>query len=224
MPKKTSSLVGIRFNRLIVLSEELTPDLKSLRPRKWICKCDCGITKSIAQQSLKNQNTTSCGCYNKEKNTTHGDTKTRLYGIWMHMRKRCSNTNHHAYSLYGGAGITVCIEWENSYENFKKWAIQNGYSENLSIDRIDGTKGYFPENCRWATQLTQARNTKGIKNSSSIYKGVSFIEKDKSYQVSICVKGIHHYLGRYKDEVEAAKVYNQFIINNNLENCYLNKV
>jgi len=219
MPKKLDSLVGQVFNRLTVLEE----DLPQKRPRKWICKCSCGIVKSIDQQALRNGSTQSCGCLNREIVTIHGDSKTRLFGIWQHMNQRCNNPKSHAYSEYGGRGITVCKEWAD-YSTFKKWSIENGYTDELSIDRIDNDMGYYPENCRWATKSTQQRNTRSHKKSSSIYKGVSFIQKDNSYQVAIYVEGKHYYLGRYKSEIEAAKTYNDFIINNNLDYYLLNKV
>lgn len=89
---------------------------------------------------------------------THGMTKTRLFNIWVNMRQRCTNKNHPQFYLWGGKGITVCKEWEK-FESFKEWAEKSGYNDTLSIDRIDGTKGYYPQNCRWATSTEQARNT-----------------------------------------------------------------
>lgn len=224
MPKKLPSLVGTKFTRLLVLEEDLTLAGETKRPRKWICQCDCGIVKSIAQQSLIRSNTKSCGCLLKDVLSTHSDSKTRLYGIWAHIKQRCNNPNLHAFNRYGGIGITVCDQWVNSFEIFKEWALSNGYTDKLSIDRLDNTKGYSPDNCRWATRLIQARNTRGHSKSTSSYKGVCYVEKDKSYQVAICVEGVNHYLGRYKDEKEAALAYNNFIILNNLTDCFLNKI
>ena len=113
--------------------------------------------------NLKNGHTQSCSCLSLEKRvaarTTHHETGTRLYQIWFHMKRRTTNVNDREYSYYGGRGITICDEWL-SYEPFRDWALQNGYSAELSIDRIDNNKGYCPENCRWTTQKVQSNNTR----------------------------------------------------------------
>ena len=91
-------------------------------------------------------------------NTVHGEShnnRQRLYTIWCGMRQRCSNPNREAYKLYGGKGVKLCDEW-NDYAAFKTWALENGYKDDLSIDRIDPRKDYCPENCRW---LTRSENT-----------------------------------------------------------------
>ena len=88
------------------------------------------------------------------KHKMHGKCHTRLYRIWCCIKGRCLNKNNTAYKNYGGRGITVCDEWknkENGFINFYNWAIQNGYNDNLSIDRIDNQEGYYPENCQWIT-------------------------------------------------------------------------
>ena len=92
------------------------------------------------------------------KREYHGDRKTRLYIIWTNMKARCNNKSHPQFHNYGGRGIKLVKDWSESYSTFKQWALQNGYSDYLSIDRIDNNTGYSPDNCRWVTSKIQNNN------------------------------------------------------------------
>lgn len=156
--------VGDRFTRLVALkrSGKKTPDNKCFYR---YFKCDCGNIKEIMEYSVYSGYTKSCGCLNKEisikNNTTHNMSRSRIYRILNNMKMRCLNKKEPSYKYYGSRGITICDEWIN-FISFYKWAISNGYKKNLTIDRIDNTKGYYPKNCRWATVAEQNRNKSNL--------------------------------------------------------------
>jgi hypothetical protein len=144
-------MIGQRFNRLLVVEKQDKIFYK--------CICDCGKDKVVRKYNLLNGNTRSCGCLMSDAKKKHGlrYENKRLYHIWGNMRQRCSNQNHRDYKNYGGRGIDVCTEWE-SYEDYHRWSMKNGYSGELSLDRIDNNAGYSPNNCRWTDSKTQNNN------------------------------------------------------------------
>ncbi len=93
------------------------------------------------------------------------ESKTKLFYIWQNMKQRCSNKKNKTYQYYGKKGITVCKEWLNNFKVFKKWALENGYSEGLSIDRIDNDGNYEPSNCQWLTLAENTSKARKIKKT-----------------------------------------------------------
>src|SRR5690606_5539083 len=149
---------GQRFGRLVAVKMVAEKHQRT----KWLCRCDCGVEKLIPLNSLTSGKGTSCGCYRKEvtgnKFRTHGRKNKRLYNIWLNMRQRCSNPNVESFKNYGERGIAVCSEWDD-YESFYRWSLNNGYRDDLTIDRIDNSRGYTPSNCRWVDYEVQMNNT-----------------------------------------------------------------
>lgn len=148
--RNSDYLIGNRYGKLVVLSR--CGGGGNGRHYYYLCRCDCGNEKIVGSQHI-GKDVFSCGCLVDRKEHT----KDTLYTIYKDIKRRCYNKQRDNYKYYGGKGIKMCDSWKNNYQEFKKWAFENGYiyyadkprEERLSIDRIDSNKDYCPDNCRW---------------------------------------------------------------------------
>ena len=178
-------LTGKKFNKLLVL-------YKTKKDKNghyyWKCKCDCGNEKEILGTHLLQGTIKSCGCYNSEQVSKRAKTKQiipnkRIRHIWELMKSRCYNNKNISFKNYGDRGIKICDEWldkKNGLINFYNWSMENGYREDLSIDRIDIDGNYEPSNCRWVSwkkQCNNKRNNIKIKYNGESENVCYFIQK-----------------------------------------------
>lgn len=156
-------LTGQQFGKLKVLGR--APDYVSSNGRRkimWHCVCDCGNEDVVVRgEDLRSGHTKTCGC---SWGQLHGKSHEKIYKTWKSMKERCENPNTKSYKIYGAEGKRVCDEWLHDFQAFHDWAMANGYEEGLTIERIDGTKGYSPDNCTWATKTEQMNNIRNNKH------------------------------------------------------------
>ena len=195
--------IGDKFGKLTVIDKGPQKVLPSGRKAStWICRCECGNVATVTSGALTSGNTSSCGCGMRDpanKYRKHGMRNTELYNHWRAMRERCYYTKHKYYKDYGGRGITVCEEWNNTNDgfiNFAEWAITHGYKEGcrLILDRINTDDNYYPENCRW-TNYTRQANNKSTTHYLTI-DGVTWSIGDWSRITGIPVNTIYSRINR----------------------------
>lgn len=153
---------GEKYCYLTVIKEVAKPTHLKDRHKFFECQCDCGAIKIISSTNI-GRSIKSCGCHRFDsKNVRHGYAShkiyDKLYHTWNGIKYRCYNPNSKDYKHYGGRGVRMCNEWLNDFMTFRSWALENGFSENLTIDRVDVNGNYEPSNCRWVTVAEQNRN------------------------------------------------------------------
>lgn len=159
---KGKDIAGQRFGKLIAVERVGTDERRNAL---WLCKCDCGGETVRSVSELNKRGNHSCGCLGKEHlkkmsedNVIHGMTGTRLYGCYKNMMSRCFREKDIHYNAYGKRGITVCDEWKHNSRAFIDWALNNGYSDNLTLERINVNGNYEPSNCTWIPMKDQYKN------------------------------------------------------------------
>jgi hypothetical protein len=192
---------GKRYGRLIVLS--VGGHTKWAQPQRlWLCKCDCGNTVEVAGGEL-GRRTNSCGCLKAEINIRHGATehpsRKYIYRTWVRIRVRCYYKKYHNWAAYGGRGITVSEDWM-TFENFER-DMGPTYQRGLQIDRIDNSKGYSKENCRWATSKQNNRNRRS--NTVFTIRGETKTLVEWCEVANVGPKGVFYRLGQGWDPERA---------------------
>lgn len=189
-------LTGQKFGRLTVVAlDHRDNTYKGF----WLCECDCTEHNRVIVYggNLKSGCTRSCGCLARERavetNTKHGHSRTRLYHTWQHIVQRCENKNDKDYSNYGGRGVSVYDKWHD-FEEFRNWSLNNGYNDNLSIDRKDVNADYSPENCRWTDSIVQQNNKRN--NHLVTYGNVTHTIAEWSRIFNINYQTLHGRVGR----------------------------
>ena len=214
-------MTGRPIGRLLVIEE---CGRSSNGEALWRCRCECGNEVIVRGSSLRSENTTSCGCYRRERvaeaHTTHGMCKTRLRSVWSDMLVRVGvykGASEEAKHYYQDRGITVCDEWL-VFENFRDWALSHGYKEGLQIDRIDNDKGYCPENCRWVTpkeNVNNRRNTIRLEDGTPLavfcYK-VGIKTRENGKQTKQYKRILWAYRKHHKAHPELVKAANQTVL------------
>lgn len=151
-----ADMVGVKFNRLEVLSVRPSPN----GPIST-CRCNCGVVKDVRLRNVVSGEVKSCGCYSRYitglRRKTHGCSKTKAYNCWSNLKARCTNPGHKNYGDYGARGISVCDRWRNSFEAFHE-DMGDPPSNQHTLDRVDNNGNYEKSNCRWATMKEQGNN------------------------------------------------------------------
>lgn len=193
---KPKDLTGVQFGKLLVIEKAQSRVYPcGAKIAMWRCKCACGKETVVTAQALLCGRTVSCGCHKRMlaalggPNKTHGRSRTKLYRVWCGMKNRCYNSNTDAFKNYGFRGISVCEEWKENFANFSDWAEKNGYTEGLTIDRIDVNGNYSPGNCRWVSRNTQNNNTR--RSVKVTYMGRTQSIKDWCNELNLNYKKIY---------------------------------
>lgn len=167
MARNYPDLTNRRFGRLTVTARLLIPQGR----RQWLCRCECGNDATVATSNLHAGMVRSCGCLKAEtigdRVRKHGMVRSSEYSIWCNMRRRCADPRVPTFHLYGGRGIKVCGEWQESFANFFR-DMGPRPSKKHTLERKDTNLGYSPENCIWATYQEQQNNRRN--NRTLIYR------------------------------------------------------
>lgn len=204
MGNRRKDIIGKRYERLVVLSDDGWRDLPSgQRKALWKCQCDCGNVVTVTGTDLQQKKTRSCGCLHLESVTTHGLSSTSEYRIFDGIWQRCYNPNASFYDSYGARGITLEGKWAEGTreERFMQFYEDMGPrpSEYHTIERLDPSKGYYKENCIWTDDMSmQSYNQNLGSNNTSGKTGVSWNAERQRWEAKIGNENKCIFLGRYQ--------------------------
>lgn len=190
---------------------------------------ECSVCKKHFKSStwdVKRNKTTQCrSCASRSNNTTHRESNTPVYNRWDGMKQRCLNPKNKGYKNYGGRGIIIYPLWINSYISYRDYilCLPNALKDGYSLDRAHNDYGYEPMNLRWVSKTVQVRNTRQIKSTNkSGYRGVHLSSADNKWKSSISISNKSVHLGYFDTAKEAAKAYDKYVLENNLEHTINN--
>lgn len=192
------------FGRLTIVDvaeDQVSPC--GTRHKMYRCVCSCGKEVIVRKSALVSGKTVSCGCYNIERSTKHGQKGTRLYNIWNGMKRRCYG-NHKESHNYKENGITVCDEWKNDFKVFYDWAMSHGYSDDLTIDRINCNGNYEPSNCRWVTMKVQQNNRRN--NHTILIDGIEESIVDYAEKNGLNLNSVRSVLYRNRNNIQKIRI------------------
>lgn len=189
---------GFRFGKRVTL------EIATSSRQKVMCRCDCGFESKVEARGLRLMRHPKCRyCATLESAVKHGDSQVgkspfyRLYYIYASILRRCKvKDGIKVFPGYGGRGIKVCDEWKSDYLTFKKWAIANGYSDELTIDRIDNNGNYEPSNCRWVTVKEQSNNRRSNRFVTAFGESKTITEWSEDERCVVGRTAIHDRIAR----------------------------
>lgn len=225
--EKATVSQGQEFGRLRIAGAEFgIPDTRGSYVRYVVVLCQCGKSKVVRSEHLRNKKILSCQCLHREivsrTMKTHGKRNHPLYSVWCGMRRRCNDASSPVYHYYGGRGISISKEWDNSFQCFYDWAVANGYRNSLEIDRRDNNGGYSPENCQFVTSKQNARNKRNNRliNAFGETKPMSAWAEDKRCLVSRATLWMRLKLGWQPERAISSPVRKKRIMEDSISGIY----
>lgn len=203
MGARAIDITGKRFGMLTAIKLDHIERTEFGTIHYWLYRCDCGKEKVLRKVQVSAGKIQSCGCFLKqsvkERSIKHGKNNTRLYKIMHDMKQRCLNPNNKNYKHYGGRGIKIYNRWLEDFNIFYDWAMNNGYQDNLTIERINVNGNYEPNNCKWILINDQAKNTR--RNRFFTYNGETFCLKEWADKLKINENTLRYRLKKDKNYI-----------------------